>query len=342
MNKLFFPLAIIVLAAGCGSSSSNSGGTGGTGGVAGTGGQGGDAGAGGSAGTGGAAGIGGEGGTGGVVQSCETPGELLRCATVNIAHRGGRLIRPEHTLEAYDQALLDGTHILELDVHETVDGEIVVMHDDTLTRTTDCEGPIKEKTFAEIRACDAGYDFSNDGGTTYPYRGMGLVVPTLEEVLERYPDTPYVIEIKQEEPSMVDNFVGALEEFDAVDQTVGAAFSDAVLMELREALPELATNLGVNESREFVLQSLLSEPDPEYAPPAEFLQVPIQFGGVPVLHENLIPFAHSFDMKVHFWTINDEAEMRMLIDEFGADGVMTDDPPLLTEVITDLDAGPPN
>ena len=169
---------------------------------------------------------------------------------------------------------------------------------------------------------------------------MGLVVPTLEEVLERYPDTPFVIEIKQQEPSMVDNFVDVLEQFDMVDQTVGAAFSDAVLAELREAAPELATSLGIDETRSFVLLSLVPEGDPGYEPPAEFLQVPITFGDVPVLHEGLILFAHSFGMTVHFWTINDEEEMRSLIDEFGADGIMTDDPPLLTEVIDDLGAAP--
>jgi glycerophosphoryl diester phosphodiesterase len=318
MNRLSLLLAVTVIASGCGTSDESAG----------------------SGGSGGAAGIGGSGGTAGIEPKCETPQEMLRCSVVNIAHRGGRKVRPEHTLLAYDQALEDGSHILELDVHETSDGELVVMHDDTLDRTTNCTGAIKETTFADIRMCDAGYEFSPDGGQTYPYRGMGLVVPTLQEVLERYPDTPFVIELKQEEPSIVDHFVEVLEASDALDKTVGAAFSDSVLVELREAAPELATSLGVDESRDFVFQSLLADPDPSYVPPAEFLQVPINFGGVNLLHPNLVPFAHSFDVRVHFWTINDEAEMRMLIDEYGVDGIMTDDVPLLTDVIEDLGASP--
>jgi glycerophosphoryl diester phosphodiesterase len=333
MRKLWLLFLVGLLSAGCGSSSDGSEGGGGQAGA------GGDAGVGGSPGIGGSSGMGGAGGS---AAKCDTPSELLRCSTVNIAHRGGRRIRPEHTIEAYDQALVDGSDILELDVHETIDGEIVVMHDDTLNRTTDCEGLIKEKTFAEVRMCDAGYDFSPDGGETYPYRGMGLVVPTLQEVLERYPDTPFVIEIKQEEPSMVNHFAEVLQEFDVVDQTVGAAFSDDVLAELRVALPELATNLGVAEARDFVLFSLVPDANPDYVPPAEFLQVPLEFDNIPLLHDNLVPYAHSFGMSVHFWTINDEEDMRSLIDEYGVDGIMTDDPPLLTEVITDLDAAPPN
>lgn len=319
MKQLFSFACIAVLSVGCSSSSTGSGGSGG-----------------------GSAGAGGEGGAGGSAQKCDTPPALLRCATVNIAHRGGRRIRPEHTIEAYDQALVDGTDILELDVHETVDGEIVVMHDDTLDRTTDCDGLIKEKTFAEIRTCDAGYEFTTDGGETYPYRGMGIVVPTLQEVLERYPDTPFVIEIKQEEPSMVDHFVEVLEEYGVVDRTIGASFSDDVLIELRAAAPALATSLGFNEVVQFVLAYRAPTPPPDYVPPAEFLHVPTEQGGFDLRDERLMEFAHSFDMRVHYWTINDEEEMRSLIEDYGVDGIMTDLPPLLTEVITDLDAAPPN
>ena len=332
-TKLFILATVALFAMGCGSSAGS--GTGGTSGDAGNGGSAGTAGSGGAAGSGG-----GEGGAGGSEPKCATPQEILRCGVVNIAHRGGRRIRPEHTLLAYDTALEDGTDILELDVHETSDGEIVVMHDDTLDRTTDCSGPIKEQTFEAIRTCDAGYEFTPDGGTTYPYRGTGLVVPTLQEVLARYPDTAFVIEIKQETPSIVDHFVEVMDEYDAIDKTVGAAFSDAVLVELRAAAPALATNLGVDETREFWLQSQIT-PDPTYQPPAEFLQIPLRFGGIDLLHPNLVPFAQSFGMKVHFWTINDETEMRMLIEDYGIDGIMTDDPPLLTEVINDLDVAPP-
>ena len=80
---------------------------------------------------------------------------------------------------------------------------------------------------------------------------MGLVVPTLQEVFDRYPDTAFVIEVKQEEPSIVDHFVEVLEEYGVEDKMIGSAFSDAVLAELREAAPEIATNIGVDETRDF-------------------------------------------------------------------------------------------
>lgn len=329
MKKLSLILTILcAVGLGCDSSSDGDGGTGGAGGTAGVGGA------------GGAGGAGGTGGVGGSAAQCDTPEALLRCDKVlNIAHRGGRNIRPEHTIVAYDQALLDGADVLELDVHETSDGVLVVMHDDTVDRTTDCTGLVKEMTFDELRQCDAGYDFTRDGGETYPYRGQGLVVPSLEEVFERYSDAPFVIEIKQEEPSIVDGFVALVREYGVEDKMIGAAFDDAVLLDLRAAAPEIATSMGTDETTIFYLRSF-DVIDPEYDPPAEFLQVPrfynLEGVEVEVLHEGFVPRAHELEMFVHVWTINDEQVMRDLIEMQDVDGIITDDPPLLTSVIEDL------
>lgn len=336
MNKLFLVLTLVSIAVvGCGSS-----GNAGTGGQAGMGGAGGMAGAGGTAGVGG---MGGEGGAGGTGPKCLTPQEMIRCDKVlNIAHRGGRRIRPEHTIVAYDQALLDGADILELDVHETMDGVLVVMHDSTVNRTTDCTGAIKEMLFADIRECDAGYNFDPDGDDSYPYRGMGLVVPTMVEVFERYPETAFVIEVKQGNPSIVDHFVEVIREHGVEDKMTGSAFSDALLQELRVAAPEIPTNLGTNEVLVFWGESF-GGLDPEYVPPAEYLQVPPQYNIgdriVDVLHPDFVPSAHELGMYVHVWTINEEEEMRFLLENYDLDGIMTDDPPLLAKVIDELGLG---
>ena len=283
------------------------------------------------------------GNTNGSEPKCKTPQEMLRCDKVlNIAHGGGLLIRPAHTLLAYDQALEDGADMLELDIHETSDGVIVVMHDETVDRTTSCTGLIKEMTFAELRECDAGYNFTKDDGETYPYRGTGLVVPSLEEVLDRYPDTAVNIEIKQREPSIVDDLVDLVRQYEFEDKMVGASFSDEVLAEFRAAAPEIATSLGQDESLDYWLKSN-AEIDPNYVPPGEFLQLPVEYelGGtiVQVLHPGFVPRVEELDMYLHIWTVNDEDEMRWLIEVQGVQGIMTDDPPLLTRVIKELGAG---
>ncbi len=318
MNKLFLLLTSIAIATmGCGT---ESGGTAGMGGLPGTG------------------AVGGTGGTGGTAIKCTTAEEILRCdgVVLNIAHRGGRRIRPEHTLVAYEQALADGADVLELDIHATSDGVIVVMHDDTIDRTTDGTGAIKDMTFDELRTYDAGYEFTPDDGMTYPYRGMGLVVPSLEEVLQALPDVPYLIEIKQAAPSIVDDFVAITREQGVTRQINGASFDDAVLAELRAKAPEIATSFATGEVFEYFIESTNPDGvDPSYVPPAEFLQVPPEQGGVMVLHDQFVPVAHELGLKVHVWTINDEAQMRELIEDFGVDGILTDVPPLLTTVLED-------
>jgi len=119
------------------------------------------------------------------------------------AHRGASGAVPENTIEAFETALREGAEILELDVHGTRDGHVVVIHDATLERTTDGSGPVREHTLEEILRLDAGYRFESEPGE-YPFRGKGLRIPTLADVLERFPDTPLNIEVKQLDPPIED------------------------------------------------------------------------------------------------------------------------------------------
>src|SRR5918912_1660156 len=105
----------------------------------------------------------------------------------NLAHRGASALAPENTIEAFRLALEAGAGGLELDVHMTRDGHVAVIHDATVDRTTSGTGSVSAMTLEELRSLDAGHNFSSDGGLTHPYRGRDVRVPTLEEVLERFP-----------------------------------------------------------------------------------------------------------------------------------------------------------
>ncbi len=107
---------------------------------------------------------------------------------VNFAHRGASARAPENTLEAFRLAAEDGAGGLETDVHVTRDGHVVAIHDDSVDRTTDGSGLVRETTLAELQSLDAGYRFTPDGGATFPYRGKGVRVPELREVLLGFPD----------------------------------------------------------------------------------------------------------------------------------------------------------
>jgi glycerophosphoryl diester phosphodiesterase len=251
----------------------------------------------------------------------DPPGNpFLSDQLLNIAHRGGARLRPEATLLAFEHALSVGADVLEFDLHASSDGVVVAIHDDTVDRTTDGSGAVQAMTFAELRMLDAGYEFTPDGGQTFPYRGMGIQIPTLIEVLEAFPDQYYLIEIKQSEPSIVTDVLAILEMHSALDRVVIASFEQVTIDEVRAAEPELLTAMTPAEMVELLGAS--EQPD-GYRPPALFVQAPWD-----IVDQPLVDFAHSVGLDVQPWTVNSESLMHDLI-ALGVDGIMTDDPALL-------------
>jgi len=117
-------------------------------------------------------------------------------ARLVIGHRGNAAFAPENTLESFDQAMALGVDAIEFDVRVARDGVPVVIHDPTLERTTGRRDAVASLTAADLRTADTGATFTRDGGKTFPYRGRGLTVPTLPEVLARFPNLPMLIEVK--------------------------------------------------------------------------------------------------------------------------------------------------
>jgi glycerophosphoryl diester phosphodiesterase len=266
----------------------------------------------------------GAGSSGAAVDMGGEPGNLLLSDRVlNIAHRGGGVHRPEETLPAFEHALMVGADVLEFDVHATADGVLVAMHDATANRTTDGVGAIKDLSFAELRAFDAGYHFTPDDGATFPYRGTGIVVPTVDEILAEFPDSYYLIELKQLEPPIVEPLLAVLEQHGVLDRVVLASFDVETIAAVRAAAPEVLTALSLLEWAEFST----SLGDPAYAAPAKFVQPQSDLTSAQV-----VDFAHLLGLKVHPWTVNDAPEMMELLAR-GVDGIMTDDPELLAGLL---------
>lgn len=248
-----------------------------------------------------------------------------------MAHRGGKGLWPENTLYAFEQATKLGADVLEMDIHSTADGVLVVMHDDTVERTTDGGGPIQALTLDQIKTLDAGYNWSADDGQTYPYRGQGIEVPTLEEVFASFPDTPLNIEIKQEEPSIVAPFCQLIRAYDMSDRVLVASFHQEAISNFRRQCPEVATTAG--ETQAIVLFALSKVfLDSVYTPAAQAVQVPETRRGLRVLTPRFLEAAHSSGLKVHAWTINDVDDMQRLL-ELGVDGLITDYPDQLMALL---------
>lgn len=242
-----------------------------------------------------------------------------------IAHRGGAALRPENTLAAFQHAAQLGADVLEMDLRVSADGAIVVMHDATVDRTTDGAGPVAALGLAELKRLDAGYRWSSDGGATFPFRGRGVRVPALEEVFKLLPGTRMVVEMKQFAPPSVAALCGLIRRAGMQRKVLVASFSGDTLGEFRGACPEVATSMGPLEARLFV--TLFGV----YVPSVPALQVPDRLRDTVLVTPELLARARGNNIKLHAWTINDEARQRELV-RMGVDGIMTDRPDLLLKV----------
>lgn len=246
------------------------------------------------------------------------------------AHRGGARIAPENTIEAFAAGLAAGADRLEMDVHATRDGHVVVLHDPTVDRTTDGTGRVREMTLAELRRLDAGARFAGDGGD-FPFRGRGVRVPTLAAVLEAFPGVPLNIEIKQDEPQIEHAVLDVLDRFGAREQVLLAAEESTIMARIRAAAPDVPTSFSAADVLEFVTawhDGTLAA----YRPPGIALQIPPSFGEVQLVTAESVEIAHGMGLEVHVWTIDDPAEMTSLLD-LGVDAIMTDVPPLAAALL---------
>lgn len=255
---------------------------------------------------------------------------------INIAHQGGEQLWPSNTLLAFQNAVAMEVDVLEMDAHQTADGVFVLIHDDTVDRTTDGSGAVKEMTLAEIQALDAGYYWTDDEGQTYPFRGQGITIPTLEEVFTAFPDMPMNIEIKPDDTAVAQSLCQLIRQHNMTTKVLIGSFHDNALTAFRAACPDVATSMTESEIRPFWILSSIGL-SALYQSPAEAFQVPTTanlpvLGEVDVLTERFVNNAHAQNIAVHAWTINETAEMERLL-EMGLDGIITDRPDRLQEVI---------
>jgi glycerophosphoryl diester phosphodiesterase len=246
------------------------------------------------------------------------------------AHRGDSARFPENTLPAFRSAAEAGVDCIETDVHLTRDGECVVWHDDSVDRMTDGSGKIGEHALEELRSLDAGYGFSPDGGASFPYRGSGIRIPPLDELLAELPEMRFNVDLKEPDPRLVERFAETVRSYGAEHRVLGASFSHRALTMLRQHLPELATSFSKREAASFLLRHKLRLPAGRHA--GLILQVPVRFSGITVVTPGFVRRAHAAGLFVQVWTVNEEAEMELLLD-MGVDGLFTDDPALLLDLL---------
>ncbi len=250
-----------------------------------------------------------------------------------VGHRGASGERPENTLPAFERAVAQGAQVLETDVHRTRDGVVVVFHDADLDRTTDASGPLAERSFEELRRLDAGHGFSPDGGRSFPWRGRGVRIPSLEEAFEAFPGIRFNVEIKRNDAALIDATLSAIADAGREKLTLLAAEEDDRMQAVRAALARRRLAVAQGASKGDVVDFVRAAQQGVAPPPEPMaLQIPPTFAGRPLVTPELVAFAHEHDVQVHVWTVNEPAEMEQLLD-LGVDAVMSDFPGRLHEVV---------
>jgi glycerophosphoryl diester phosphodiesterase len=247
-----------------------------------------------------------------------------------IAHRGASAYFPENTIAAFDAAVKLGVPYIELDIHMTRDGEVVVLHDASPERTTGCGGVVEEMTFAQVSRCDAGYNFTIDG-SSFPFRGAGLGVPRLADVLTAFAQTRFIVEIKGRTPDVGAAALAVIGKNGMRRRVLIASEHHEPLEVVRIAAPEMATGFSAREVAEFIVAVNSGSQSP--AACGDALQVPREYKSVQLVTAQSVEAARALGIETHVWTVNQQSEMHDLL-ALGVAGVITDYPERLLALIT--------
>lgn len=254
---------------------------------------------------------------------------VLQGAPLLIAHRGGSALAPENTLTAFRQAAERWpVDMIELDVRATSDGHCVVIHDPTVDRTTDGTGPVHAMSLAQLRELDAGARFRDADGEP-SFRGRGVTVPTLEEVLEALPGMRFTVELK--EAAAQEPFFETVRRHGARDRIIAAGMHDrfrtlfhtwdGAVSGSMEVVQRFYVAHRLHMARFFALR-------------ADVVQVPEVHGRLRIVTPRFVRDLHRAGVDIHIWTVDEEADMRRLLD-WGVDGIVTDRPDRLAQILAE-------
>jgi glycerophosphoryl diester phosphodiesterase len=239
-----------------------------------------------------------------------------------VAHRGDSAHAPENTLEGLLQGAALGVDALEFDVRLTRDGHAVVIHDATVDRTTNGEGPVAGLTLEQVQNLDAGFRFTPDGGRSFPWRGRGVTIPALDNVLDAFPSMPIIVEIKASAASLETRRL--LERHGATRRCVVGSFSDETVAPFRGS--GIAFFAVRGEVVRLYARALV--PGGPTHLPYDALCIPPAFRGLPLPILRMARMAHRCGVPTHLWTVDDPARARRYWDG-GVNAIISNDPAVI-------------
>jgi glycerophosphoryl diester phosphodiesterase len=245
------------------------------------------------------------------------------------AHRGSAGTHPENTIASFQAAVDLGARYLETDIHRTRDGELVVSHDGDLERICGRPGLIKEMDYAEVAKADAGYSFTLDG-KGFPFRGKGLHIARLAELLATFPSALFNIDLKPEDVSITESALKVIDAAKMRRRVLLASEHQNRLDEVRAMAPGIPTTMGYLEIA--ALMQAMAARDSAFQACGDALQIPPEYHSWKLATPETVAMAHRCGVEVHIWTLNDEPAIRAML-ELGVDGIMSDFPALALRVV---------
>lgn len=251
-----------------------------------------------------------------------------------MAHQGGEGEYPSNTQIAFDAAVKAGADVLDTDFHMTKDGVLVLAHDETLDYRTNGSGAIRDKTWAELQDVDFGYNWSPDGGQTYPWRGKGVGPMNMDQFMSRYRRKRLSIEIKQVAPEAVYEFCLTIKYYNADHRVLVSSFDQANMDLFRQICPGVATSATTAEATKFFLLYKQGQANSYVDPPFSSLQLPEYQSGIQVLTPDFVQAIHNHPshLKVMAWTIDTTADWQRLA-AMGVDGINTSYPQRIADFL---------
>jgi glycerophosphoryl diester phosphodiesterase len=248
-----------------------------------------------------------------------------------IAHRGFSGRYPENTMLAFEKAAELPIDAIELDVHSTRDGKIVVIHDSTLDRTTNKNGRVFDYSWDSLKKVDAGFLFDPAGKNEFPFRGKGVTVPLLEDVLKAFPHMKFIIEIKQTLPAVEEVIYRLIRKYRMEENVIVASEHSEPLQRFRNLALHVATSFSKEEAAEFhrLYRLRLSN---FYRCRGDVIAIPEMYKNQKLVTKGFVEAARRKGLALQIWTVNEPQDMERLLD-WGVDGIISDFPDVLSQVM---------
>ena len=248
-----------------------------------------------------------------------------RKSSIRIAHRGGMALYPENTLEAFHFSVDNhNVEMLEMDLQITKDDKVIVLHDDSIDRTTNGKGNVIDLSYEEISEFDAGYNFKDEKGEC-SFRDQGVIIPLFEEVLKQLPNTYLNIELKGNNPQLVEKVQLLITNYNAEDKILIGSANYFQNKRVHKHFPNCGYYLSRPDLYLFLLVGcfgLLKK----YWDKFFTIEAPIEYHGIPV-YQTYLQAAKKSGKPLFIWGANDKDSIQKLIND-GVAGIMTDRPDL--------------